>query len=83
MFGPKVGVSEDPATGSAAAGFGGYLAARSQKRDGTLKTLIHQGVEMGRPSRLEVETDVVGGEVKAVRVGGASVLVSSGTLHVP
>jgi len=82
MFGPKVGVSEDPATGSAAAGFGGYLAARSSKRDGTLKTLIHQGVEMGRPSRLEVETDVVGGEVKAVRVGGASVLVSSGTLHV-
>ena len=83
MFGPKVGVSEDPATGSAAAGFGGYLAARSSKRDGTLKTLIHQGVEMGRPSRLEVETDVVDGEVKAVRVGGASVLVSSGTLHVP
>jgi trans-2,3-dihydro-3-hydroxyanthranilate isomerase len=38
---------------------------------------------MGRPSRLEVETDVVDGEVKAVRVGGASVLVSSGTLHVP
>jgi len=83
MFGPKVGVSEDPATGSAAAGFGGYLAARSTKRDGTLKTLIHQGVEMGRPSRLEVETDVVGGEVKAVRVGGASVLVSSGELFHP
>ena len=83
MFGPKVGVSEDPATGSAAAGFGGYLAARSSKRDGTLKTLIHQGVEMGRPSRLEVETDVVGGEVKAVRVGGASVLVSSGQLFHP
>ena len=83
MFGPKVGVSEDPATGSAAAGFGGYLAARSSKRDGTLKTLIHQGVEMGRPSRLEVETDVVGGEVKAVRVGGASVLVSSGELFHP
>jgi len=83
MFGPKVGVSEDPATGSAAAGFGGYLAARSKTRDGTLKTLIHQGVEMGRPSRLEVETDVVGGEVKAVRVGGASVLVSSGELFHP
>jgi trans-2,3-dihydro-3-hydroxyanthranilate isomerase len=83
MFGPKAGVSEDPATGSAAAAFGGYLAWRSTKRDGTLKTLIHQGVEMGRPSRLEVETDLEGGVVKAVRVGGASVLVSSGTLHVP
>jgi trans-2,3-dihydro-3-hydroxyanthranilate isomerase len=83
MFGPKAGVAEDPATGSAAAAFGGYLAWRSTKRDGTLKTLIHQGVEMGRPSRLEVETDVAGGVVTAVRVGGASVLVSSGQLFHP
>ena len=83
MFAPRMGIAEDPATGSAAAAFGGYLAWRSTKHDGTLKTLIHQGVEMGRPSRLEVETDVSGGTVTAVRVGGASVLVSSGTLHVP
>jgi trans-2,3-dihydro-3-hydroxyanthranilate isomerase len=83
MFAPGVGVAEDPATGSAAAAFGGYVAWRSTKRDGMLKTLIHQGVEMGRPSRLEVETDVVDGEVKAVRVGGASVLVGSGTLSYP
>jgi trans-2,3-dihydro-3-hydroxyanthranilate isomerase len=83
MFAPTMGIAEDPATGSAAAAFGGYLAWRSTKADGMLKTLIHQGVEMGRPSRLEVETDVSGGTVTAVRVGGASVLVSSGTLHVP
>ena len=83
MFAPGVGVAEDPATGSAAAAFGGYVAWRSTKRDGMIKTLIHQGVEMGRPSRLEVETDVEGGEIKAVRVGGASVLVGSGTLNFP
>ena len=82
MYAPALGVGEDPATGSAAAGFGGYLEARTEKRDGTLKWHINQGVEMGRPSRLEVEVDVAGGEVRAVRVGGASVLVSSGTLHV-
>jgi trans-2,3-dihydro-3-hydroxyanthranilate isomerase len=51
--------------------------------DGMLRYSIHQGVEMGRPSLLELEVDVSGGAVKAVRVGGASVLVSSGTLHVP
>lgn len=83
MFAPTLGISEDPATGGAAAALGGYLAWRSGKRDGMLKTLIHQGVEMGRPSRLEVESDVVGGEVKAVRVGGASVLVGSGQLYYP
>jgi len=33
---------------------------------------------MGRPSRLEVETDVVGGVVKAIRVGGASGLLVLG-----
>ncbi len=83
MFAPMMGIKEDPATGSAAAAFGGYLAWRSTVRDGTLKWTIHQGVEMGRPSRLQVETDVVGGEVKATRVGGESVLVSSGTLYFP
>jgi trans-2,3-dihydro-3-hydroxyanthranilate isomerase len=83
VFGPALGIIEDPATGSAAAAFGGYLAWRSTVRDGTLKWLIHQGVEMGRPSRLEVETDVAGGKVTAIRVGGASVLVSSGTLLYP
>ena len=83
MFAPTAGIAEDPATGGAAAAFGGYLAWRSTKRDGTLKWTIHQGVEMGRPSRLEVEADVTGGEVTAVRVGGSSVLISSGMLHVP
>ena len=83
MFAPLLGVPEDPATGSACASFGGYLAARSAVKDGMLRYTIHQGVEMGRPSRLDVEVDVAGGVVQAVRVGGSTVLVSSGTLHVP
>ncbi len=83
MFAPNLGVPEDPATGGAAAAFGGYLAWRSARRNGTLRYTLHQGIEMGRPSRLELEVDVMGGEATAVRVGGASVLVSSGTLHVP
>lgn len=83
MFAPNLGVPEDPATGSAAAAFGGYLARLSDMKDRTLNYLIHQGVEMGRPSKLFVEVDVVHGEVLAVRVGGASVLVASGELHVP
>jgi phenazine biosynthesis protein PhzF family len=83
MFAPAMGVIEDAATGSAAAAFGGYLASRTSRKDGLMKYLVHQGVEMGRPSKLFVETDLVAGEVRAVRVGGASVLVASGELHVP
>ena len=83
MFAPGMGVVEDPATGGAAAAFGGYLAWRSSKKDGTLKYTIHQGIEMGRPSQLLIESDVVGGDVRAVRVGGASVLMASGELSFP
>lgn len=83
MFAPGVGVAEDPATGSAAASFAGYVASRAPKKTATLKVPIIQGVEMGRPSRLELEVDTSPSGVTAVRVGGASVLVSSGTLHVP
>ena len=53
---PPGGVIEDPATGAAAAAFGGYL------RDLALVPLpsrvtIHQGHDMGRPSELLVDLD--------------------------
>jgi trans-2,3-dihydro-3-hydroxyanthranilate isomerase len=82
MFAPALSVPEDPATGSACAALGGYLAARDARRDGTLRWVVEQGFEMGRPSILEVETDVAGGDVRAVRVGGSSVLVSEGTMAI-
>ena len=82
MFAPNMGVPEDPATGGACAALGGYIAARSAVSHGTLRHTVHQGVEMGRPSRIDVEIDLSQGAVTAVRVGGSSVLVSSGTLFV-
>lgn len=82
MFAPGINVPEDPATGSAGAAFAGYLAARSRVRGGTLNWTIDQGVEMGRPSRLEIEADKADGEITAIRVGGAAVLVSEGTMAI-
>jgi trans-2,3-dihydro-3-hydroxyanthranilate isomerase len=82
MFAPGISVPEDPATGSAAAAFAGYLAERSRTRGGTLAWTIDQGVEMGRPSRLEIEADKADGAVTAIRVGGAAVLVSEGMLAI-
>jgi trans-2,3-dihydro-3-hydroxyanthranilate isomerase len=81
VFVPGLNVPEDPATGSACAALGGYLAARTP-RDGTVRWVVEQGVEMGRPSRLEVEADKVGGAIDAVRVGGQSVLVCEGSIDV-
>lgn len=81
MFGPGVSVPEDPATGSACAALGGYLAARTPPGDGTLRWVVEQGYEMGRPSLIEVEADRQANRVTAVRVGGASVLVCEGTIN--
>lgn len=51
---PWGGVVEDPATGAAAAAFAGYLRAQGRATTGDT-FVITQGVEMGRPSRIEVE----------------------------
>jgi trans-2,3-dihydro-3-hydroxyanthranilate isomerase len=79
MFAPGIGVPEDPATGSACVGLGGYLAARDSRSDGTLRWIVEQGFEMGRPSILEVEADKKAGAITAVRVGGKTVMVCEGT----
>lgn len=82
MYGPGVvNVPEDPATGSACAALGGYLAARAP-HDGTMRWVIEQGYEMGRPSQVEVEADRAAGKVTAVRVGGSSVMVCAGEIAV-
>ncbi|MGH6917433.1 MAG: PhzF family phenazine biosynthesis protein, partial [Geminicoccaceae bacterium] len=83
MFAPGGGVEEDPATGSAAAALGGWLGSTSPMTDGTISCVIAQGLEIGRPSRLEVEVQKRAGAVVAVRVGGAAVLVSEGTIEAP
>ena len=81
MFAPGIGVSEDPATGSACVALAGYLAARDARTQGTLRWIVEQGFEMGRPSILEIEADKKAGAVTAVRVGGRTVLVCDGTME--
>ena len=63
---------EDPATGSAA----GPLMAYIHRHTGVEALTITQGVQMGRPSRLDCAVE--GGRV---RVGGEVVVLAEGTLH--
>lgn len=83
MFAPAMGILEDPATGSAATALGGYLGTRETLTEGTLHWRIEQGFEMGRPSILEIFVDKKQGKIRQIRVGGASVLVSKGTMTIP
>jgi trans-2,3-dihydro-3-hydroxyanthranilate isomerase len=43
---------------------------------------VEQGFEMRRPSLLDIEVDKRGGAITAIRVGGESVMVSSGEMRV-
>ncbi len=70
----ETSVLEDPATGSGA----GPLCADLADRAGLTKLTIDQGIEMGRPSVLDVAV-----EGDRVRVGGAVHLVAEGTIHLP
>jgi len=74
---------EDPATGSAALGFGVYLAASGLVRDGTTEYRIHQGAEIGRPSTLYGTVTTDGGTVSAVTVRGGVVPVATGEITPP
>ena len=70
---------EDAATGSAAGSCGAYLMRHGRLAAGrTLRIL--QGVEMGRPSQIEVEVSQSGKKI-VPRVSGAAVKVFDGTIR--
>lgn len=80
MFGPQVGVTEDPATGSAAVALGVHLAARGALPEGRSVVSIAQGAELGRPSALTLQVDVAGGAAVEVAVRGGVRMVARGEL---
>ena len=81
MFGIRLGIREDPATGSAAAAFAGLLAARGNLPDGEHAITIEQGYEMGRPSLIRLTLVLAGGQLVAAAVGGDAVIVMQGTIE--
>jgi trans-2,3-dihydro-3-hydroxyanthranilate isomerase len=83
MFAPALGISEDPATGGAAAALVGALANRLPQNLSDYTIAIDQGVTMGRRSEIQARATRVGGQVVSVDVGGAAVLVAEGTIASP
>lgn len=84
VFAPGAGVFEDPATGSAALGLGVWLAAAGHvAADGETSYVVLQGVEMGRPSRLECVVRCEGGAAVEGRVTGRTVPIAHGQIRRP
>ncbi|MBO6700954.1 MAG: PhzF family phenazine biosynthesis protein [Pseudomonadales bacterium] len=77
MFATELGVSEDPATGSANGCLAAYLAEHAYLGDHVVDTCVGQGYEIARPSQLYLRSEKrssgyniqVGGRVNLVAVG--------------
>lgn len=79
MFAPALGVLEDPATGSASGPLGCYLVQHGCVAGEAARRIVsHQGVKMGRASRIHMSIGGEPGAIEDVRVGGEAVLVARG-----
>jgi len=77
MFAPGAGVSEDPATGSAAGPLAVHLARHGRVAFGE-EIEITQGVEINRPSKLHARVEGSQEKIERVEVGGSAVTVAHG-----
>jgi trans-2,3-dihydro-3-hydroxyanthranilate isomerase len=77
MFGPALGVAEDPATGSAAGPLAYHLVRHGRIGLGDEIEIV-QGVEIGRPSTLYARVDGTADAVERIEVGGSAVVVARG-----
>jgi trans-2,3-dihydro-3-hydroxyanthranilate isomerase len=80
MFAPALGISEDPATGSAAAALAGYISEYLEKKDGTFTYVIEQGFEIKRPSIIEMSFRQKNQKIESVKIRGDAVIFSEGTI---
>ncbi|MBB3607543.1 PhzF family phenazine biosynthesis protein [Rhizobium sp. BK602] len=81
VFPIGMGITEDPATGSAVAAFSGAINHFDRLTDGHHPLIVEQGIEMGRPSFIHLHIDVDGGEIANARIGGQAVRIASGIIE--
>jgi trans-2,3-dihydro-3-hydroxyanthranilate isomerase len=80
MFGPGVGIIEDPATGSANGPLACYLAKYMSKGG---KLISEQGFEMGRPSYITISASIdSNGNFIEVTIAGQSVFTGEGYFYI-
>lgn len=84
VFCPGLGIPEDPATGSAALGFGVWLVASGLlPGDAESSYTVLQGAAMLRPSTLACTVAASGGMVTGASVTGSVVPIARGEIAIP
>jgi trans-2,3-dihydro-3-hydroxyanthranilate isomerase len=81
MFAPRMGIPEDPASGSAVAALAGVIMRFARPPDGEHEIVVEQGYEMRRPSLLHLFLSIRRGELVGAAIGGDAVMVSEGTIE--
>ncbi len=84
MFAPAMGISEDPATGAASGPLGAYLVKHGvvpSETSGIHTIRSEQGLEMGRPSFIDITIIKEGDAIQKVKIGGKSLIIGSGQIY--
>ncbi|HEX9480564.1 MAG TPA: PhzF family phenazine biosynthesis protein [Solirubrobacteraceae bacterium] len=79
MFAPGLGVTEDPATGSAAGPLAVHCARYGRSEFGR-QIEIRQGAEIARPSLLRARAEGSAEALESVHVGGSAVILARGEM---
>ncbi|CAD0225453.1 putative isomerase CA_C3446 [Planktothrix agardhii] len=79
MFAPALGITEDPATGSANGCLAGYLSHYRYFGSDQVNIRVEQGYEIDRPSLLLLKAEKIGDLIQ-VEVGGNVIKVAEGIL---
>lgn len=83
MFGPTMGISEDPATGAASGPLGAYLTRYklvAPQTSGEYQILSEQGMEINRPSQITINVKYNDEKISFVSIAGPSADVGRGTI---
>jgi trans-2,3-dihydro-3-hydroxyanthranilate isomerase len=80
MFAPDLGITEDPATGSAVAAMSGAIRHFDALAPGHHALMIEQGVEMGRPSQIHLHIEAGPRGIDHARIGGQAVKIAEGQI---
>jgi trans-2,3-dihydro-3-hydroxyanthranilate isomerase len=78
VFMDDPGYLEDPATGSANGNLAGYLLKYDYFKSETIRYIVSQGAEIGRPSTLRISGELLD-DTYRIMVGGKAFIVAHGT----
>lgn len=83
LFGPNIGLQDDPPVGTAMPAFAAYLCSFEQLQKGTYTFAVDRGDEKSRRSVINLEMDNKREDSLTYRIGGEAVMVAEGSMTIP